>query len=250
MVHLGSFLRATFCTANCICLLEQIEFRGQQLFFVIYWTPPSVSTVRCNISSCAGEGIHRPALPLGNKHFLCLSVGGRLDGGWALHLNTTSWLTARCISPGATAERCAQLWVGRRSVGVPRAGLWGGWGCPFNLLIALWQSTSGRYHTLRWPPAQKIDGVVLQRRAFLLGKQETQAQMKDNIWSWWRVTWVGSCSIPRDIHKKRDSDHAPCLTVARLSFAHNQVQTHNRTSIETLLSVPNSSLSLSFSLSS
>lgn len=66
------------------------------------------------------------------------------------------------------APMCGQLQVGRRLVGVVGDG-----GCPLNLLIALWQSTSGRYHTLCWPPAQRILWVALQRWAVLTDTQET-----------------------------------------------------------------------------
>lgn len=65
------------------------------------------------------------------------------------------------FSMGTTAEKCTQLQVGC-------IGWWECWGlgdggCPLNLLIALWQSTWGRYHTLCRPPAQKINWVALQR---------------------------------------------------------------------------------------
>lgn len=77
------------------------------------------------------------------------------------------------------APMCGQLHVGRRLVGVLGDG-----GCPLNLLITLWQSTSGRYHMLCWPPAQRILSVALQRWAFLTDTQETQPRWRASYGLW------------------------------------------------------------------
>lgn len=53
-MHLESFLDV-FCNVNCIFLFEQKD----SYFVILSLTPPSMSDVRHNISSCAQEGVQR-----------------------------------------------------------------------------------------------------------------------------------------------------------------------------------------------
>lgn len=111
-------------------------------------------------------------------------------------LRAASRLTARCLLPGQAgwgAPMCGQLRVGHSLVGVFLAG--GDGGCPWDLLIALWQSTAGRDHTHWWPPAHSIIQeaslfVLMGRnrkpsgwRSWSLGKQLTANISTVNIGS-------------------------------------------------------------------
>lgn len=78
-----------------------------------------------------------------------------LGSGLSL-LSAASWLTPCCLIAGQAgwgAPMCGQLQGGHSLVGVFVAG---GWRVSPDLLIALWQSTSGSDDTHCWPAVQSI----------------------------------------------------------------------------------------------
>lgn len=80
------------------------------------------------------------------------------------------------------APMCRQLRVGRRLVGVLGDG-----GCPLNLLIALWQSTSGEIsHAL----LASRTVTPLQRWAFLTDTQEAPYRRGASYGFFRRASWV------------------------------------------------------------